>query len=85
MKGLSLKNKKYGSYPRNAKLYDLPIEYEQRLFTKQPIDLLNHIIVERLKVSSIEWSFKVIFEIPTLMNYILMVMKGWSLDDEYIV
>ena len=27
-------NIKYGSYPRNDNFYDLPIEYEQSLFTK---------------------------------------------------
>ena len=35
----------------------MPIEYEQSLFTKWPIDFLNGNILERLKVSSIKQSF----------------------------
>ena len=46
-------NIKYGSYPRNTDFDNLPIEYEQRLFTKQTIDSLTDIILERLKVSMI--------------------------------
>ena len=47
---------KYGSYPRNSGFGDLPIEYEQRLFTKVPIDHLNNIILEISKVVSIRRS-----------------------------
>ena len=35
----------------------LPFEYDQRLITRWPIDILNGEILERLKVSSIEQSF----------------------------
>ena len=35
-------NMKYGIYPWNANFDDLPIEYEQRLFTKWPIDFLTN-------------------------------------------
>ena len=42
---------KYGNYPQNIYFNDLPIEYEQRLFTKWPIDGLSDNILERLKVS----------------------------------
>ena len=38
----------------NADFDDLPIEYEQRLFTKLPIGSFTYAIVEGLKVSSIE-------------------------------
>ena len=48
---------KYGSFPLNDDSDDLPIEYEQRLFTKQPIDSLTDNILERLKVSLIKRSF----------------------------
>ena len=37
-------------------LINLPFEYDQRLFIKQPIDFLTNNIIERLKVSSIEKS-----------------------------
>ena len=47
-------NLKYGSYPQNADFDDLPFEYDQRLFTKQPID---DKIIEMLKVSLIKSSF----------------------------
>ena len=43
----------YGSYPQNVDFDDLPIGYEQRLFTKQPIDCLTDNIVKGLNVSSI--------------------------------
>ena len=49
----SFKNIKYESYPENAYFDDLPIEYEQRLFTKQPIDCLIKNNVERLKFGMI--------------------------------
>ena len=49
----SFKNIGYGSYPWNADLNELSIEYEQILFTKQPKDRLTNNITERLKVSSI--------------------------------
>ena len=50
-------NINYGSYPKYAKFYDLTIEYKHMLFTKRPIDCLTDIIVEVLKVSSIEQLF----------------------------
>ena len=50
----SSENIKYDSYTQNTDFDDLTIEYKQRLFTKHPIDILNNISVERLKVSSIE-------------------------------
>ena len=49
-------NKKYGSYPQNNDVNDLPIEHKQRLFTKRPIYCLTYISVERLKVSLIKKS-----------------------------
>ena len=49
-------NIKYGNYPRNSDFDDSPIEYEQRLFTKQPINFLDSNIVESLKVSLIKLS-----------------------------
>ena len=53
----------YGSYLLNVDFNDLPIEYKQRLFTKQPIDRLTNDIVEKLKVSSIRRSFhNIIYE-----------------------
>ena len=51
---LSFEKIKYGIYPQNADFDDLPIEYEQRLFTKRPMDSLTNNIVEKLKVSSIK-------------------------------
>ena len=53
----SFGKKKYGKYPRNEYLGDLPIEYEQRVFTKLPIDCSTENTVEMLKVSSIKISF----------------------------
>ena len=53
----SSKNIKYGSYPQNADFGDLPIEYEERLLKKWPIDCLTDNILESLKVSSIKRSF----------------------------
>ena len=47
---------KYGGYPQDSIFDDLPIEYKQSLFTKRPIDNLTDNSVERLKVSSVEWS-----------------------------
>ena len=44
-------NMKYDSYLQNIDFDDLPIEYEQRLFTRQQIDCLTNNIVEVLKVS----------------------------------
>ena len=46
-------NRSYGSYAWNAGFYDLPIEYEQRMFAKLPIYCLTRNIVQRLKISSI--------------------------------
>ena len=46
-------NINYHTYPWNADFDDLPIEYEQKLFKKLPIDHLTANIVERLKVNSI--------------------------------
>ena len=53
----SFDNIEYVSYPKISYFGDLPIEYEQRLFTKQPIDFLSDSIIERLKVSLIEQYF----------------------------
>ena len=36
---------KLWSYPQNSDIGDLPIEYEQILFTKRPIDSLTNNIV----------------------------------------
>ena len=47
-------NIKYDSYPQDNDFNHLPIEYEQRLFTKLPIGSFTYAIVEGLKVSSIE-------------------------------
>ena len=45
---------------------DLPIQYEQRLFTKTPIDNLTDNILETLKISSINQPFDDrIYEINT--------------------
>ena len=52
-----LENQKYRSYPRNADYNDLPIEYEQRLFVKQPIDFLTGDILEKQKISSMKIQF----------------------------
>ena len=52
----SFENIKYGSYPQNADLDNLHIEYIKRLFTEQPIDCLTNNKVERLKVSLIRRS-----------------------------
>ena len=68
----------------------MSIEYEQRLFTKQPIDFWTDNIVERLKVSLIEKTFdNWMYEINPL-NADFDDLRfdgddGWSLDDEYIV
>ena len=48
---LSFEKIKYGIYPQNADFDDLPIEYEQRLFTKRPMDSLTNNIVEMLNFS----------------------------------
>ena len=45
-----LENVKYGIYPWDAEFNDLPIGYEQRLFTKKQTDRLNDNIVEKFKV-----------------------------------
>ena len=50
-------NIKYGSYSQSSDFDDLPIEYEQRLFTKSPIDCLTYNTLEMLKVGPIEQSF----------------------------
>ena len=42
---------KYGTYPKSSDFGDLPIEYKQSLFTKQPIDCLTENIIEMLKAS----------------------------------
>ena len=47
---------KYDSYPWNAIFGDLPIEYEQRLFTKLPIYSLTDNLVEKLRCSLIKRS-----------------------------
>ena len=52
--GKYFENIKYGSYPINADFNELPIDYENRLFTKKPIDSLTNNIVERLKVSTLQ-------------------------------
>ena len=50
----SSENIKYGNYPWNNDFNDLPIEYKQRLLTKQPIYCLTNNSTEMLKVTSIE-------------------------------
>ena len=52
----SFKNINYGSYTQDPDVNDLPIEYKQRVFTEQIIIFLDDKKIERLKVSSIEWS-----------------------------
>ena len=42
------------SNPQDSDFNDLPIEHEQRFFTKQPMYCLTNIIIERLKVSMIK-------------------------------
>ena len=80
----------YVSNPGNANFYDLSIEYEQKNFTEQPIYCLTNNIIERLKVSLNKRLFdNRIYESnpwnADLVTYLLMVMKFWSLHDEYIV
>ena len=53
--GKSFENIKHGSYPHNAYLNDIPIEYKQRLPTKLPTDCLTNNSVERLNVNLVEW------------------------------
>ena len=74
---------KYGSYPKNADFYDLPIEYEQRVFKKRPIYCLINNILERLKVSYIEQYFdNIIYEINTQNAY----FEGLTFDgDERLI
>ena len=53
----SFENINNGSYPQNADIYDLPIEYKQRLLTLKTIDSLTDNIVENLKVTLIKQWF----------------------------
>ena len=69
---------------------DLPIINEQMLFTKLPVDRWNNNILKRLKVSSIKLSFDNGIYVSNTRNAYFnnlpfMVIKFWSLDEEYIV
>ena len=86
----SFENWKYGGYPQFAVFGDLPIINEQMLFTKLPVDRWNNNILKRLKVSSIKLSFDNGIYVSNTRNAYFnnlpfMVIKFWSLDEEYIV
>ena len=60
------------------------------MFTKIPINCLTDNMVEILMVILIKWSFdNIVYENnprhANFLAFLLMVKKGWLLDDEYIV
>ena len=60
------------------------------LFAKQPVNHLTNNSVERLKVGSIKRSldnrrYESNAQMTISINYLLMVIKGYLLDDNYIV
>ena len=67
-------NIKYGSYYRNDDFNDSPIEYEQRLFTKKPIDSFTNNSVEIFKVGSIK----------RLLDNRIYESNHWNSDFDYL-
>ena len=83
-------NKQYGSYPQNSNFDGFTIEYKPRLFTELPMDRLTNNKVERVKVGSIEQlldnrGYESNNRNAGFDYYLLMVMNGWLLDNDYII